>query len=499
MTNCTDRIYGSEFTPGEIAEAVAAGRLLSMEIEFNRNCNFSCVYCYASSPQVRRDDLSREEFRDVIAQARDLGARKIIILGGEPMLYPHIMEMIGYIRSLDMQVELFTNGAAITADVARELFGQRVRVVLKMNSRDESLQDTLCGRGGAHAQIREAFENLKQAGYPAPDRPLGVSSIVCRQNVDELPDMWRWLRDQGILPYFEMITPQGGAREHDMLALDSHRVERFFRDIAEIDAASYGHQWEPQPPLVGGACLRHQYSCAVSSQGFVQSCVGITIPIGDLRRQSLKEILRDSEVVQDLKNYHELIKGPCRDCDRLEHCYGCRGAAYQLTGDYLASDPLCWRNSQRRDEIMSLPLEVSRFMPHQSPMLLVDRLLQVGDRTSLCEMTVRDDMIFVDQEGKLDGAAYPEIISQAVAAQEGFRRIASSRPLVEGFLLGVKKLEIPGEGRVGDRLHISLYKASRFGDFGILEGTVMNGDAVIARGEVKVWQSGAGSGEEESP
>lgn len=493
MKNCMDRIYGDEFTRQEIEDAVRDGRLLSMEIEFNQSCNFRCIYCYASDAPARRAELSREEFIDVIGQAAGLGARKIIILGGEPMLYPHLMEMIRHIRSLGMEVELFTNGTGVTLDVARELYDNNVRAVLKMNTFDESLQDTLSGSKGAYGQIQEAFSNLKRAGYPSPGHPLGISSIICRQNIEELPRMWEWLRDQGILPYFEMMTPQGGAREHNMLELDSLTLERFFRRIAEIDRTRYGIDWDPQPPLVGGTCLRHQFSCAVNSEGLVHSCVGVTVPIGDLRKQRLKDILRDSEVVEDLKNYRELVKGPCRECAKFDHCYGCRGAAYQLTGDYLASDPLCWRNSERRDEIMFLPVDASRVIPHKPPMLLIDRLLKIGDRVSLSELTVRRDMIFVDDNGRLDDASYPEIISQAVAAQEGFRRIGGSNPLVEGFLLGVKKLEILGESRVGDTLRISLFKASRFGDFGILDGEVYNGATLVARGEIKVWQNSSGA------
>lgn len=492
MKICPERIYGSEFTPLEIADAVRDGRLLSMEIEFNQSCNFRCIYCYASEAPVRRSELSREEFLDVIDQARELGARKIIVLGGEPMLYPHIMEMISHIRSLEMDVELFTNGANITPETARELYKNRVRVVLKMNTFDESLQDTLSGRKGAYAQIQDAFACLKQAGYPSRDHQMGISSIICRQNIEELPHIWEWARDQGILPYLEMMTPQGGAREHNMLELDSRTLETFFHRIAEIDRTRYGINWDPQPPLVGGECLRHQYSCDVNSEGLVQSCVGITIPIGDVRTQRLRNIIRDSEVVQDLKNYKDLIKGPCRECARIDHCYGCRGSAYQLTGDYLASDPLCWKNSDRRDEIMFLPVDVARVIPHKPPMLLIDRLLEIGDRVSVSEMTVRREMIFVDDDGRLDDSSYPEIISQAVAAQEGFRRIGSSRPLTEGFLLGVKKLEILGVSYVGDTLRVSLYKASRFGDFGILDGKVYNGETLVARGEIKVWQSNSG-------
>jgi hypothetical protein len=57
----------------------------------------------------------------------------------------------------------------------------------------------------------------------------------------------------------------------------------------------------------------------------------------------------------------------------------------------------------------------------------------------------------------------------------------------------VKKLEILGESCVGDILRITLFKASKFGDFGILDGEVYNGATLVARGEIKVWQKNAGA------
>ena len=198
MSSCQERIYGSEFTQAEIAEAVRDGRLLSMEIEFNQSCNFRCIYCYASQNDVRREELSREEFIDVIQQAKDLGARKIIILGGEPMLYPHIIDMIRHIRGLEMEVELFTNGANITLEIAQTLVENRVRVVLKMNSFDESLQDTLSGQKGAHSQIQEAFNNLKLAASEQAPRicsaVLEVIGIMAYKN-DSPYGVGRQLRD----------------------------------------------------------------------------------------------------------------------------------------------------------------------------------------------------------------------------------------------------------------------------------------------------------------
>ncbi len=493
MNSCQTRIYAAEFSAQEIADAVKNGRLLSMEIEFNSVCNFRCVYCYAFENGRKRNELTKEQFKDVITQAKELGARKIIVLGGEPMLYAPIMEMIRFIRDFDMDIELFTNGAGITAEMARSLFDLKVRVVLKMNTFDEKLQDTLSGRKGAYAQIREAFNHLKKAGYPSEDRFMGVSTIICQQNIQELPKMWEWLRDQNIAPYFEMITPQGGARDNVALDITTKQAEEFFHTIAELDRAKYGNNWDPRPPLVGGVCLRHQFSCAVNSEGNVQPCVGVTIPIGNVREKKLKDILGDSEVVQDLKRYRHMIKGPCGSCENLDECYGCRGAAYQLTGDYLASDPLCWKLQHKKEEILYLPLDAARLVPHKPPMLLIDRLIEMKERASVSEMTVKADSIFVNGTGTLDDASYPEIISQAIAAQEGFRKLGCRNGQPEGFLLGVKKLEILGKARVGDRLRIAVFKAAKYGDFGIINGEVYRGDEVIARGEVKVFQSDNGT------
>ena len=489
MNTCQTQIYGAEFSNEEIAEAVQSGKLLSMEIEFNSICNFRCVYCYAAENGQRRNELTVEQFQDVITQAKELGARKIIVLGGEPMLYPSILDMLRFMRGLDMDVELFTNGSGITPEMARTLYDMRVRVVLKMNTFDEKLQDTLSGRKGAYDQIRRAFDNLKQAGYPSADRFMGVSTVICRQNIDELPRLWEWLRDQNIAPYFEMITPQGGARDNSALDINTKEAEEFFHRIAELDRTKYGHHWDPRPPLVGGVCLRHQFSCAVNSEGYVQPCVGVTIPIGNVREKKLADILKDSEVVSDLKSYRSMIKGPCGNCDHISECYGCRGAAYQLTGDYLASDPLCWRNLDKKDDIVYLPVDAALLVPHKPPMLLIDRLLEMKERSSLSEMTVKANTIFVGADNKLDDVSYPEILAQAIAAQEGFRKLGCRDYQPEGFLLGLKNLEIIGSAEVGDTLQIFVQKVAKYGDFGIIQGEVRKGNDVIARGELKVYQN----------
>jgi radical SAM protein with 4Fe4S-binding SPASM domain len=337
--------------------------------------------------------------------------------------------------------------------------------------------------------MRAALIHLQDAGYPQGAGFLAVSTIICQDNISELPALWIWLRDQGILPYFEIITPQGGAAQNDGFSVPTEKVEKLFYEISDIDRTRYKHIWDPQPPLVSGKCLRHQFSCLINAQGFVMPCVGVNMPIGNIREKKLKDILQESEVIGNLRGFRHKIKDPCGKCDKSDHCYGCRGAAYQLTGDYLASDPLCWKNTDHVHEITKLPVSVADFIPQEGPMRLIDRLMKIGERTAEVETTVRKDMPFVSEKGFLDEAAYLEIIAQAVAAMGGFESYGSSNKKPEGFLLGAKQFEVLGRARIGDVLTVSVFKYAKYGEFGIIKGSICRGADVLAQGEIKIWHN----------
>ncbi|MFH0753424.1 MAG: radical SAM protein [Candidatus Omnitrophota bacterium] len=489
MSECASMPFRYEFSPQDIEQAVRDSRLLSMEIEFSLKCNLRCPYCYVSTMTDFKDELTASEIRDVILQAKDLGARKIIILGGEPLVYPRIMEKIEFIRAQGLQVELFTNGLHLTQARARKLFDLGVNVVLKINSFKDEVQDRLAGVPGSAKKMRAALAHLQQAGYPDGDGFLAVSTVICQDNFTELTALWIWLRDQGILPYFEILTPQGGAVQNEGLNVATEEIEKLFQEISEIDRTRYNQIWEPQPPLVGGKCLRHRFSCLVNARGFVLPCVGLNVPVGNIREKKLKDILAESEIVQDLRHFRNKIKGPCGKCEKADDCYGCRGAAYQLTGDYLASDPLCWKNMPHAHDITRLPVEVDKFIPHEGPMRLVERLLKVGDRSADVETTIRPGMPFVDKDGVWDDAGYLEIMAQATAAMGGFRHHGRSGKKQEGFLLGAKQFEVLGHAHVGDVLSVSIFKYAQYGDFGIIKGTIHRGADLLAQGEIKIWHN----------
>lgn len=337
--------WGRHFSDEEIAEARDNGRLLTMELETSHICNLRCIYCYSNAGRKLQNELTLDEIYDAIDQGADLGVRRVILIGGgEPMMHPHIMEIARYLNRKGLAIDLFTNGTLLTPDTARELYDLGVEPAVKFNSLRADVQDYLVNFDGAWELIQRGIECLMDAGYPDDDHDLGIETIVCSQNYDEIPEIWRWARERRIVPYIEMITFQGRAQKRYDLNVSVERLHDLFERLRAIDRDEYGYEWQAHPPVAGLNCSRHEYSCTITANGFVQPCTGVDVHVGNIRHDSLANILSTSPVVQSLRRIRSNIKGACRDCDLLEACYGCRGMAYHLTGDFLAADPLCWRN-----------------------------------------------------------------------------------------------------------------------------------------------------------
>ncbi|NUO07188.1 MAG: radical SAM protein [Candidatus Brocadia sp.] len=344
MSNTTDTVHKLGFADDEIAECLEKKGLLSIELEFTKKCNLRCLYCYSSAGDPFENELNLDELKSVISQAKDLGVKKIILLGGgEPLIYSGVSNVINYIDSLGLQQVLFTNGTLVTKEWARFLFHKKVTVITKSNSLKSEVQDMLAGRKGVFGSIRKGLEFLLDAGYPNGKASLGIQTIICRQNIAELPSMWIWARENRIIPYFEILTYQGRAKENIDLNVPVSEVKSIFERLETIDGERFGILWKSRPTIAAFSCKRHFYSCLINSQGYVQPCPGIDMSVGNIREKPLRDILESSHVITNLRNISEKIEGTCKTCEYRYECYGCRGNAYQITGNYLSSDPTCWR------------------------------------------------------------------------------------------------------------------------------------------------------------
>jgi radical SAM protein with 4Fe4S-binding SPASM domain len=337
--------------------------LRRISIELSRRCNLHCVYCYAGASRSKRGGLTDSEVRAIIDEAVGAGACMISIVGGgEPLLRSTLTtdgeSCIDYANRMGCYCHVYTNCTLVDVKVARWMRGRDLSVIGKLNSLDERLQDALAGVAGSAVRMRRGIDALLGAGMAqGPEPRLGLETIVCRQNYDEAPALWRFMRERGIVPEVEIPTLQGRAKDNrEGLYFDDEEASRKYRELFEellrIDREEFGFDWVPQPPFPAMSCRLYYSNCYINDRGGVQPCAGVDKEYGFLRvgrharsGQPLAEIV-SSPAFQQLRRIHEHVKEPCRSCELLEGCYGCRGAAFHQTGDLFAGDPVCWRREK---------------------------------------------------------------------------------------------------------------------------------------------------------
>jgi radical SAM protein with 4Fe4S-binding SPASM domain len=331
-----------------------------ISIEISRRCNLRCIYCYADASPERAEGLSDAELGAVIGEAAALGARLVSIVGGgEPLLRESLLaddaSCIDQANARGCYCTLYTNGTLVDARAARWLFARDVSVVGKLNSLDDAAQDELCALPGSAGRIRRGIDALLAAGlaHASPSR-LGLETIICQRNYDEIPELWCWMRDRNIVPEVEIPTAQGRAKLNGKSLYfppkeAPQRYRELFEELLRIDQQRYGFDWIPHPPFVAQSCQLYHTNCYVNDRGAVQPCAGVDREYGQLRVGSrraegrpLAAIVR-SDAFRKLRHVEQHLAAPCRDCELLHCCYGCRGAAWNLTGDEFAADPVCWR------------------------------------------------------------------------------------------------------------------------------------------------------------
>ena len=145
--------------------------------------------------------------------------------------------------------------------------------------------------------------------------------------------------------------------------------------------------------------------------------------------------------------------------------------------------------SQRSTEL-TLPKPAEAFIPHRLPMRLVDTLISYGENAGLVEACPGADSIMADADGALDETALVELLAQGYAVIKGYEDLLEGKEISEGYLVGVRKLRVPGRARAGERLLIRIRTVGSFERFAIAEGEIESRGESIASGTVKLWVAG---------
>ena len=179
-----------------------------------RTCNLRCVHCYADShAEIYPGELTLEQCCAVIDDLADYGASALLLSGGEPLLHPHLPELLKRASSRGLKITISTNGTRITPEWAR-LF-KEVGVAYVGISLDGigSVHDQFRGVPGAFDAAIRGFRLCEEVG-----QKTGLRLTLTRNNVQCMPQILDYIERESIPRVcFYHLVPMG--RGVDVAAL----------------------------------------------------------------------------------------------------------------------------------------------------------------------------------------------------------------------------------------------------------------------------------------
>lgn len=141
-------------------------------------------------------------------------------------------------------------------------------------------------------------------------------------------------------------------------------------------------------------------------------------------------------------------------------------------------------------ELLEVP-DIGSLLPHDGPMVLLDRLLSVDEESLSAEVMIRPDSMFCREAG-VGGWVGVEYMAQAVAAHAGHAARLRGEAVKIGFLLGSRRYECSRPVfAIGSllRVHVRCVLMSENG-LGSFECRIDDGDGQAACASITVFQPG---------
>ncbi|MFA5087773.1 MAG: GTP 3',8-cyclase MoaA [Candidatus Omnitrophota bacterium] len=303
-----EKISAEKNIPGRNPRALLDifGRPLEdLRISLIDRCNFRCPYCMPESGLrtggrflPRKEWLTFPEIRRIARLFIRLGVSKIRLTGGEPLLRPHIDELIGELSILPglRDLALTTNGRLLSRFAPALKKAGLQRLTISLDTLDPVVFRKMTGNRGGVEDILEGIQAAEEAGFLS----LKINAVIQRSINDhtilKLVDHFK--NTPHVLRFIEYMDAGNSNRWQAQRVVPSAEILAVIRARYPLGALT--------PRYRGEVASRYQFLDGTGEIGFISS---ITQPFcGDCTRARLSP---------DGKLYTCLFAGQGNDLKKL--------------------------------------------------------------------------------------------------------------------------------------------------------------------------------------
>lgn len=260
-------------------------------------CNFNCVTC-----SQNHNDTSDYPpvFIDRLKQILPF-VKNVNINGGEPLMYPHLQELIGQITKFESRIWIVTNGSLLTERWQDYFIDSSLEVMkFSIDGGDKAAYNSIRRNGNFHNVLKNIGNlSLKRLKNNRHDISFQINFIALRRNIDSLPKLVRLAHNLGV----SQINVNYCQCHSEELAMDSLYFHQEHSDEKMLIAHQMGKElgvnvslpklFSKQGPkswLNSSTCSYPYHYLLISNRGSCAMCCGTSSRVGNFFEQDFDEI-----------------------------------------------------------------------------------------------------------------------------------------------------------------------------------------------------------------
>ncbi|MDD9868502.1 MAG: pyrroloquinoline quinone biosynthesis protein PqqE [Gammaproteobacteria bacterium] len=341
------------------------GMPVSILFELTHRCPLQCPYC--SNPlqlEQAANELTTEQWSDLMEQAVKMGILQVHFSGGEPTLRRDLEDLVGKAEQLGLYSNLITSGVGLDDARVENLAGLGLKhVQISVQDSAEESANRIAGHRDGYAQKRIAARAVRRNNLP-----LTVNAPIHKMNIGHLPSIIDLAVDMGASRMEVAHVQYYGWAYHNRASLMPKReqleratdvVERARERLKGVLVIDYvvPDYYARKPKACMGGWARQFLN--VTPSGKVLPChaaESITaLQFDNVRERSLMDIWQNSESFEKYRGT-DWMPEKCLSCPRREIDWGgCRCQAFAITGDAANMDPAC-EFSEHHEHLVNIAL-----------------------------------------------------------------------------------------------------------------------------------------------
>jgi radical SAM protein with 4Fe4S-binding SPASM domain len=313
----------------------------SMYVYLTNACNLRCSHCYMYSGKADKQELSVRQWKQVLAEFRNLGGLNVTFTGGELLLKNGWLDIIKESHELGLKSTILTNGTLWSKEDIESAAPFIDEVQISIDGPDESSNAIVRGKGG-FALALETAKNF--SCYDV------ITSVAATPTLETLG-----IFDNNFADFALSLYEQSGGRiifrignklldGRDTQALSNEMRKHYFEITRKIEKQIY-----PSNEFKDFA-LTHEPNTGIKNCGFGGLSIssdGKVFPcnriyelkkIVDVNSAALTSIFDDAKRIFELTSVDNTE--PCNQCNIRYICGGgCRIDEYSFQGQWESIEP----------------------------------------------------------------------------------------------------------------------------------------------------------------